>query len=280
MKIPFTKMHWLWNDFVILDMTWWKLNELKFDYHFIAKMWDRNFGIGFDQLLLIKDSQYYDFEYVIYNNDWSQVQMCGNWVRCFTKYVVERWLTTKHNLQVLTKWWVIKPQYLWDMIKVDMWKPILERSKIPVSKTSNIIQIDDERVRFIPVSMGNPHAVVFIDDDLNNYPVEKNGKIIENSMDYFPQKTNVEFVKVKDNKYIQMRVWERWAWETLACWTWACASVVAWILEWKLLGWIDIKVELLWWNLIINWSWNKDESIFMSWPASFVFDWEYYLDNE
>lgn len=272
-KIPFTKMHWLWNDFIILDKTNNKLKELQITPKLVQTLSDRHFGIGFDQMLIVENSQKVDFKYRIYNCDWSEVEMCGNGVRCFLKYIIEKWLTDKTEVDVETLAWIIKPKLANWLVEVNMWKPILDYTKIPVSGNDETVISHDENLKFTGVSMWNPHCVIILkDEDLDNFDVMKYWKPIENNTKLFPNRINVEFIKIVSSTEIKMRVWERWTWETLACGTWACASVVAWIKNWFLDKNTPIKVILRWWELLVNWSWDKNDPVIMKWPAEIVFE--------
>ena len=279
-SLTFTKMHWAGNDFIVLDATNDKLKGLDLSPEFIQKISHRQFWIWFDQLLVILDSTIpeADFKYQIFNADGWEVEMCGNGVRCFVKYAVEKALTDKKEISVETMSGIIKPKYEESgLVSVDMWAPILDRPNIPVAKNESLIASEDKEFEFIPVSMWNPHAVIFWDEvtDLSSFDVKKYWKPIENNIDYFPNRINVEFIKVVNSREIEMRVWERWTWETLACGTWACAAVVAWIIKGYLDKWEDITVKLLGWELIISWSWNEKDSVIMQWPAESVFEGEY-----
>ncbi len=270
MKIPFTKMHGLGNDFVVLDRI--THPEIEVTPELAMKLWDRHFGIGCDQILLIEPSEKKDFKYRIYNQDGSEVEMCGNGARCFLQYIREKNLTEKTEVSVETLKWTIILRTDGKNITVDMWAPITRDDLIPIQKWVRKITVEGREFHFTPVSMGNPHAVIFLDEPVGNFSVPKYGHPIEISLDIFPKKINVEFVNIISPRAIRMRVWERWAGETLACGTWACAAVVAGILSGKLEKNISIRVSLCWGDLYISWSGKEGESVMMSGPAVTVFD--------
>ena len=272
--LKFTKMHGLGNDYVYMDA----INQNIENRSELAKyVSDRHFGIGSDGLILICKSDVADFRMEMYNQDGSQAEMCGNGIRCVGKFVYDNGLTNKKNLKIETLAGIkeleltTKNEKVED-VKVDMGEPILEPEKIPVvseeSPVKNLkLNLLDKNLKFTCVSMGNPHAITFIDEDVDKFEVEKYGKVAEINK-VFPKRTNVEFINIIDKNKIKMRVWERGAGETLACGTGACASTVASILN----GYTDrnITVELLGGSLKIEW--NKDDNhIYMTGPATNVF---------
>ncbi len=222
----------------------------------------------------------------MYNKDGSQAQMCGNGIRCVGKYVYDKGLTNKNNITVETLAGIKKLDFdikdnKVESVTVNMERPIFQENLIPcvadtiVKNDANEIShvrlhVLDRDFDFTCVSMGNPHAIAIV-DDVDNFNVEKYGKIVELDK-HFPQKTNVEFVEILDDSTIKMRVWERGTGETLACGTGASASVVACIVN----GLVDpnkgIKVKLLGGDLLIKW----DENVYMTGPAKIVFEGEYY----
>ena len=287
-KFFFVKMHWTWNDFIVIDENDLLSLNIFLTEELIQKMCSRNFWIWADWILLVWNWNKADFKYKMYNKDWTLAEMCWNWIRCYMKYLYERWLINTNNVLIETLVWVLNVEIDKEFVVVDMWKPW--KIKNLVYKTNKLwdrfpMKIDKEEFIFIPISMWNPHAVIFCKDvsifwcSLEKLDVKKYWKKIENYVDIFPNKTNVEFVKVLSNQDILMRVWERWIWETLASWTWACASVVAWILSWKLEKNIYIKVKLPWWLLEVKWSWNLGDSVIMRWEAKKVYEWYYFIDN-
>lgn len=274
--IEFVKMHGLGNDFILVDCLHQEIDDPK---EFAIKYCNRRFGIGADQLLLLYPSEIADFKMRIFNADGSEVEMCGNGIRCFAKYVWDRGLSDKEVLLVETLAGIIKPKRVGELIQVDMGKPEFAPSKIPVD-------VDGERafdirlevlgwhVRLNCVSMGNPHAVIFLEEDPKNFAVSKYGPLIENHPT-FPNRTNVEFAYVINPSEISMRVWERGAGETLACGTGACATAVAAMTK----GLTDRKVtvHLLGGDLQIEWA--EDGHVYMTGPAEEVFEGKLKIDK-
>lgn len=278
MNIPFTKTEWTGNDFIIIDLFDGKNADIILTKERIQKMCDRNFWIWSDGILLVKNWQKEIFEYQMFNPDGSEAEMCGNGIRCYMKYIVQKWYLRESVTKVETKKWVLTLSLDWDFVRVDMGKPILKDSDIPVREWVRKVESHWREFEFIPVSMWNPHAVIFIDEILEDFDLIKYGSVIENNTQVFPKKVNVEFVNIISRCEIQMRVYERGAGETLACGTGACASVVAGILRWDLDTNSDITVHLRGWNLHISWWGNSDDSIIMSWPANIVFEWIYSIN--
>ena len=229
MKLKFTKMHGLGNDFVVLDGVRQNITLTPAQLRFLA---DRNFGVGCDQILLVeKPGQAgVDFRYRIFNADGSEVEQCGNGARCFVRFVHEQGLTDKREIKVETKSGIISPRLEADgNVTVDMGKPVFAPDRIPfVSPTDAVIQplqVGDQEVAITAVSMGNPHAVQVV-EDVDTAPVAIQGPMIE-SHPRFPQRVNAGFLQVVDRHNVRLRVYERGAGETLACGTGACAAVVA-----------------------------------------------------
>ena len=271
--LKFTKMEGLGNDYIYVDCT---KNDLENASELARVMSDRHFGIGADGLILIKKSENADFRMQMYNSDGTEAEMCGNGIRCVGKFVYDKGLTTKTNLIIETLAGIkqleliIKDNKV-EKVKVDMGIPILDSEKIPVitDDIQNLnLKVLDKNFNFTCVSMGNPHAIAVIGDDINTFDVAKYGSIIEN-MECFPNRTNVEFIKVINKKNIEMRVWERGSGETLACGTGACASVVSCILN----GYTNrkVNVKLLGGVLEIEWDINNNH-IYMTGSATTVFD--------
>ncbi|MBI5140761.1 MAG: diaminopimelate epimerase [Nitrospirae bacterium] len=273
MNLDFTKMHGTGNDFILIDCRPDETAALfnhPADAERIARtLCERRFGVGADQMLLLYDSPRADFRMVILNADGSEVEMCGNGIRCFAKYLWERGMSSKETLDIETGAGIIRPRMDGDLVRVDMGEPILDGPRIPVNieghVTDHPIESVDKKFNMTCVSMGNPHAVIFV-DDVDNFPVEKYGPPIENSP-LFPRRTNVEFVQVLSGREIKMRVWERGSGETLACGTGACAAAVASHIN-KFTG-RDVKVRLRGGELHIRWDGNN--RVFMSGPAVEVF---------
>ena len=268
MKINFIKMHGLGNDFILIDSRKKKIPSLP---KIIKKLSHRQFGIGFDQALILLPSNKGDFRMDIYNADGGRVEMCGNGIRCFAKYIWDRNLSRKDVLEIETLAGIIKPKRVGELIRVDMGEPILEARQIPVALDKKIVKhplfIETEMFLITCVSMGNPHCVIFV-DDVDQFPVARYGPLIENHP-IFPKRTNVEFIQVLSNKRLKMRVWERGSGETLACGTGACASAVAANLN-GLAG-RKVTVHLAGGDLKIEWS-EKDNHVYMTGPAMEVFE--------
>lgn len=279
MRIKFSKMHGLGNDYVFINCLKENLDNVDIK-ELAAKMSSRHYGIGSDGIILIMppSSNGNDFKYRIFNPDGSEAEMCGNGIRCAAKYVYEHKLTGKKRLRFETKAGIIKPEVIIEKgcsvkeIRVDMGEPVLERKKIPVkgpagAAISEDLKIGSKTHKITCVSMGNPHCIIFTGNtEIKDF--EHTGKAIENHS-IFPNKTNVEFVQVLNKNEIKMRVWERGAGETLACGTGACASAVACILNKKTDR--KITVHLKGGDLKIEWD-KKSNHVFMTGPAVGVFE--------
>lgn len=277
--LKFTKMEGLGNDYVYVDA----INQtIENPSELSKKVSDRHFGIGSDGLILISKSDKADFKMNIYNPDGSEAEMCGNGIRCLAKFVYDKKMTNKTSITVETlsgiKTLDLKIEKgKVSLVTVDMGEPILDADRIPVingfkEKSLNgidFINVKVELKKFTCVSMGNPHAICFI-DNINNIDIAKIGPIIENNK-CFPNKTNVEFIEIISKNEINMRVWERGTGETLACGTGACASVIASILN----GYTDRKVtvNLLGGKLEIIWN-KEDNHVYMKGPARTVYEGE------
>lgn len=275
--IKITKMQGCGNDFVILDYDEFKKTNLPMDE--LAKLLcDRHFGIGADGMIIPDTEQKNesDIGWYFYNSDGSIAQMCGNGMRCFAKYVYDKKFINKQQFSVNTLAGVIKPEILDDgSVKVNMGKPILEDSKIPF-KGERSVHVKGKEFRITPVSMGNPHCVVFSEED-PMILAKKYGPDME-VHPYFPEKTNTEFVKVITKNEIEMRVYERGCGITLACGTGACASVVAGVLN--NLTESKVKVNLLGGAVMVEWCGNReniDADIYLTGPAKYSFTAEYML---
>ena len=272
--IKFTKMHGIGNDYVYIDCT---KKEIKNPNQLARYVSNRNFGVGSDGLILICKSEKADFKMRMFNSDGSEAEMCGNGIRCVSKFVYDKNLTDKKILTIETLGG-IKTLELHtkegkvETVKVDMGEPILEPKEIPVITKENPVKnlelfIYDKVFKFTCVSMGNPHAVTIV-DDVRKFDVEIYGELVEVD-DVFPKKTNVEFIEVIDRNKIKFRVWERGAGETLACGTGACAAVVSCVLNEITNN--KVEVELLGGKLYIEWN-EKDNHIYMTGPAVTVFE--------
>ena len=268
MKINFTKMHGLGNDFIVIDCRNIDIPNLP---DVMKKLSHRQFGIGFDQALILFNSSIADFKMDIYNADGGRVEMCGNGIRCFAKYIWDRRLSDKDELAVENLAGIIKPRRIAELVQVDMGEPILEGRKIPVDMDGRIVDykldIGSEKFFITCVSMGNPHCVIFV-DNVDGFDVRKHGPLIENHA-LFPKRTNIEFVQVLNKKELKMRVWERGSGETPACGTGACASLIAASLK----GFSDREavLHLAGCDLDINWS-ERDNHVYMTGPAAEVFE--------
>ena len=273
--MKFTKMHGLGNDYVYIDCTDNK-NVIDTPGELSKKISDRHFGIGSDGLILIKNSDICDFRMQMFNADGSEAEMCGNGIRCVGKYVYDFGLTNKTNITIETKAGVKRlglnaNNGKVSTVTVDMGEPILDKEKIPVNPNNGKfveLKVLDKDFIFTPVSMGNPHAITFI-NNIDSFDIDKYGKIVE-SDSHFPNKTNVEFIEIIDRNHIKMRVYERGTGETLACGTGACASVVASVLN--NLTDRTVNVKLLGGSLNINY--NEDGHVYMTGEATTVFNGE------
>ena len=272
MKLKFTKMQGLGNDFVVLDGINQSINLNQQQMRLLA---DRHFGIGCDQILLIeKASGQADFRYRIFNADGGEVEQCGNGARCFVRYVHDHGLTQKNEIRIETLSGVISPRLeINGNITVNMGKPIFEPREIPFIAEEYALtyqlEIQDKPIKISVLSMGNPHAVRVV-QDIDSAPVDTEGALIE-SHPRFPKRVNVGYMQVIGRNYIKLRVFERGAGETLACGTGACAAVVA-----------GINLDLLDNQVIVSTrggelkiSWNgQDEPVWMTGPAVTVFEGE------
>lgn len=277
--IKFTKMQGIGNDYVYIDCTKKTMNV---DYKDLArKISDRHFGVGSDGLILILPSTKADFEMRMFNSDGSEAEMCGNAVRCVGKYVFDRRLTDKTTVTIDTLAGIkILEMTLQDgavnKVRVDMGEPVLEPVRIPVATgnerfIAQPVKAAGDEVVLTCVSMGNPHAVMFVEEE-NLAWVDKVGPVLEKH-EMFPRKANVEFVHVENRGLLKVRVWERGAGETLACGTGACAVLVAAVLN--NVSERNAVVRLLGGDLEIEWNEN-DNHVYMTGPAEWVFDGEYY----
>lgn len=270
MLLRFTKMHGLGNDFVMIDAV---TQELSMTPQLARRLADRHFGIGCDQVLVVEppSSPDVDFDYRIYNSDGGEVSQCGNGARCFAKFVRDRRLTGKHRLRVRTQSGIIVLQVQGDgQVTVDMGAPRFAPSRIPFDATveacTYALDVDGRMLEISALSMGNPHAVLLV-DDVASAPVARLGPLIENHP-RFPQRVNAGFMAVAGRDTIVLRVHERGAGETLACGTGACAAVVAGIRR----GLLDsrVQVRLPGGELTIEWA-GGDAPVMMTGPATTVF---------
>jgi len=280
--MKFTKMHGIGNDYVYVDCTKQDISNPEEVSRFVS---DRHFGIGADGLILIKKSEKADFCMDMYNADGSRGEMCGNGIRCVAKYVYDYGLTDKDEISIETLAGIkylkltIEDEKV-AKVRVNMGRPILGPKEIPVAADSEPvvkepIEVCGKTWEMTCVSMGNPHAVIFIDTPVKEFPLEQFGPHFENH-ERFPKRINTEFVRVLDRNTMEMRVWERGSGETLACGTGTCATAVAAVLndlcERKVL------VHLLGGDLEIEWS-KEDGCVYMTGPAATVFDGEITLPS-
>lgn len=276
--MKFTKMHGCGNDYIYVDGSREKIPAEK-KPELVRMLSDRHFGIGGDGVIFINPSNEADFEMEMYNMDGSRGEMCGNGIRCVAKFVYDKGLTDKNKISVIS---CGKIKYL-DLVveegkvstvKVNMGAPVLKAVDIPVISDqeqviSERIEVENNIYEMTCVSMGNPHAVIFV-EDVSDFPIEKIGPLFEKHV-RFPNYINTEFVKVLDDKTVEMRVWERGTGETLACGTGACATVVACVLNG--LTKEEVTVKLLGGNLQVKWD-READLVYMTGPASTVFEGE------
>lgn len=290
----FTKMHGCGNDYVYVDCF---SQVVEHPEDVARRVSDRHFGIGSDGLILIKPSEAADFEMAMYNADGSRGEMCGNGIRCVAKYVYDYGLTDKTKISIET---LAGMKYLQltvqdgkvSEVRVNMGAPILKAEEIPVLITrgepegqepgngtaqyhgspegavvAQPMTVAGREYRATCVSMGNPHCVVFLDEDVRGLDLEKIGPDFENH-EWFPNRVNTEFVNVIDETHLRMRVWERGSGETLACGTGTCATVVAAILNGLTKN--EVTVELLGGSLRIEWD-REANLVYMTGPATVVY---------
>ncbi|MDF1763955.1 MAG: diaminopimelate epimerase [Oleibacter sp.] len=285
MWLKFSKMHGLGNDFVVIDLV---TQSASIRPSRVRELADRHMGIGFDQLLIVERPSRpdVDFKYRIFNADGSEVENCGNGARCFARFVYDHHLTGKRDIRVETANGIMDLHLTEEnQVVVDMGAPVLLPANIPFWPTG--VENDQQTTVIAPeysinlvgigevsigaVSMGNPHAIIRV-DNIDTAPVDQWGPIIE-SCGYFPNRVNVGFMQVVDAHTIKLRVFERGSGETLACGTGACAAVVSG----QLRGWLQpgVQVSLPGGDLMINWSGdceNSSNSVQMTGPATSVFD--------
>lgn len=277
MKLNFIKMHGAGNDYVYVDGMKYQIPD---ESAAAKKLSDRHFSIGGDGLIIIKKGTKADFEMVMYNPDGSRGAMCGNGIRCVAKYLFDKEYTngkTEFTIESMGAIKHIKVNVIDGKAvsaRVDMGKPILKASDIPVNFdgekcVNQPVTFVDREFNMTCVSMGNPHAVMFIDEHPIDFDLNKYGKTAEQNTELFPDRVNAEFAKVIDRENIEMRVYERGTGETLACGTGACATAVSAILN----GYCDNKVtvHLLGGDLLIEWSGNENDSVIMTGPAEYAF---------
>ena len=277
MKLRFTKMHGLGNDFVVIDAT---RAPVDLDPARVRAIADRHFGVGCDQLLVVEPASRadVDFRYRIFNADGGEVEQCGNGARCFARFVHDKGLTAKREIRVETRSGIIAPRLREDgLVTVDMGVPELAPAKIPFRSDSDAVvqplQVGEVTLAITAVSMGNPHAVQVV-ADVDAAPVAAQGALIERH-ERFPARVNAGFLQVVDPHRARLRVFERGAGETLACGTGACAAAVAGILRGLLES--PVRIETRGGELEIAWD-GPATNVRMTGPAVTVFEGEMALD--
>ena len=275
--MKFTKMHGCGNDYVYVDCTKTMIENAD---KLAIKVSDRHFGIGSDGLILIASSDVADFQMIMYNADGSRGEMCGNGIRCVGKFVYDKGLTTKKNITVETLGGIKTLELHTEddkvkSVRVDMGSPEFTAKKIPVisdeeKMMGKDIEVNGETYNVDCISMGNPHCVVRMEEDVRELELEKIGPNFENHK-LFPNKINTEFINILDKGRVRMRVWERGSGETLACGTGACAVAVSCIVNGLVSSPVD--VELIGGYLTIEYNQNEDV-VYMSGPAEIVFEGE------
>ena len=280
--MKFTKMHGAGNDYVVIDA-----RGIEADWHRLAKdMCHRRFGVGSDGLLLVLPSDCADVRMRMFNPDGSEAEMCGNGIRCLLKYSLERGIVSHGEgpVNVETLAGIRRLEPLWDgsavsSSRVDMGEPELRPERIPVAVTEDMaggpvldfpLCVDDVDLNLTFVSMGNPHAVAFIDTPVDRFPLHRIGPQVEiNGL--FPNKVNFSIVNVKEGSRLSARVWERGAGETMACGTGACAIAVASRMQ----GFTGDEVDITLPGGVLSISWKGEGPVFMEGPAADVFDGEW-----
>ncbi len=280
-SIAFSKMHGAGNDYIYIDATEKTPSNLE---DLARRVSDIHFGIGSDGLVVIMRSDVADFRMRMFNSDGSEAEMCGNASRCIGKFVYEKGLTDKHEVTLETLAGIkvlrlhVKDEKV-ESVTVDMGAPILDPSAVPVRsgndtcKVNELESFGDFSYGITGVSMGNPHAVTFV-DEVTDEQVLGHGPVMEVA-DIFPRKANIEFARVLDRHTIEMRVWERGTGETLACGTGACATAVAAVLN----NLTDREVEMRLRGGILNIRWDEETNhVFMTGPAEFICDGVFYYN--
>ncbi|MCI8323892.1 MAG: diaminopimelate epimerase [Lachnospiraceae bacterium] len=276
--MKFTKMQGCGNDYVYVDGSRERIPQEE-KPQLVRRLSDRHFGIGGDGVIFINPSDEADFEMEMYNADGTRAEMCGNGIRCVGKFVYDKGLTNKADISVISAGSVkylglVVKEGKVEQVKVNMGSPELKSALVPViSENGQVIDepicVQGKNYKMTCVSMGNPHAVVYL-DDVDSLAIEEIGPYFENH-ERFPRRTNTEFVKVIDRNTVQMRVWERGTGETLACGTGACAVAVACVLN----GLTEetVTVKLLGGDLVITWD-READLVYMTGPAATVFEGE------
>ncbi|OGT75350.1 MAG: diaminopimelate epimerase [Gammaproteobacteria bacterium RIFCSPLOWO2_12_47_11] len=271
MELNFTKMHGLGNDFAVIDCF---QQEFTLTPEQIRSLGDRHFGIGFDQMLVVGPARNNnaDVSYRIYNNDGGEVAQCGNGARCIAAWLYKRGIVRKEEITAETSQGLLKLYHLADgRIRVNMGIPRLEPADIPLQAARREpcyrIKINNQEIIFSAVSMGNPHAVLYV-SDVDKAPVQELGAKIQQSP-MFPEGVNVGFMQIMDSGHIRLRVYERGTGETLACGSGACAAVVAGRLDSKLAE--ETDVALPGGHLLVSWQ-GEGEPVWITGSATFVYE--------
>lgn len=279
--MKFTKMHGCGNDYIYINGMEEKIDRAK-KPKLVQQMSDRHFGVGGDGVIFINASDEADFEMEMWNADGTRGEMCGNGIRCVAKYVYDKGLTDKKEVSIISGGQVKYLELQVEdgkvvTVKVNMGKPVLAPAEIPVVMPGSMesavdvpIIVNGKTHYMTCVSMGNPHAVIFV-NDVSGLDLEKIGPLFEKH-ELFPRRVNTEFVKVIDKNHVEMRVWERGSGETLACGTGSCATVAACVLN----GLTDnsVTVKLLGGELFIEWD-READLIYMTGPATTVYEGTY-----
>lgn len=267
-------MHGTGNDYIYINCL---SKKIKNPSDLAIKMSNRNFGIGSDGLILIESSKTADFKMRIFNPDGSEAEMCGNGIRCFAKYVYDKKLTDKKNIEVETLAGIktiemkVKNKLVYE-VTVNMGSPILEKNNIPMQGSDEhcidetIVLDDHTRFKITAISMGNPHVVIFV-EDVENFPIHKYGPMIEKD-DLFPNRTNVEFVQIINENELKQRTWERGSGETLSCGTGASAVSVAAALNGHTKD--EVTIHLSGGDLKLHWK-REENNVYMTGPAVEIF---------
>jgi diaminopimelate epimerase len=278
-EIAFSKMEGLGNDFIVMDDRDGSIARCIPYPMFAGKLCDRHFGIGGDGIILVRNSKDHDIRFVIYNSDGSEAGMCGNGMRCFARYLYEKKIVVQKQVRVETAAGTVVPRVEVDAddrvisVMVDMGVPVLACRKIPfVSDADTAVEEvidmgDGQTVTATVVHVGNPHAVVFV-ENLSEVDVKKQGRSLE-IHPRFPEKTNVEFIQVLDDQTLQMKVWERGAGTTLACGTGACAALTAAHLTGRTKNQVTVRLD----GGVLSIFWDKKTGhLFKTGPARLVFE--------
>ena len=269
MKIKFTKMQALGNDYIYVDCFKQNLSGINLS-NLAKKISHRHFGVGSDGLILIAPGKVCKFRMIFYNPDGTEAEMCGNGIRCFARYLYDHGLSKRKIQNIETKAGVIETEITKAekdfIIKADIGKPILERKKIPMKGKGDFcinqeLRLNGKKIRINSLSLGNPHTVIFVDEFEKDW--KRIGSQVENHP-IFPKRTNVEFTKILNRKSVRLKIWERGAGETLASGTGACAATVAGVMNNKLDR--KVKAEFDHGKLQIEWD-EENDHLFMIGPA-------------